>query len=58
MLPENHKRIPVDWVMDGVAAHIKHILDEFLVLLLACILQGVHCDYRGFVCAGSIVDSY
>ena len=37
MLPEDHKRIPVDWVMDGVAAHIKHIL-EFLELFLACIL--------------------
>ena len=44
--------------MDGVAMHIDNILNEVLVLFLACMNQGVQCSYHWFIRAVSTVESY
>ena len=44
--------------MDGVATHIDNILNEVLVLFLACIHQGVQCSYHWYTRAVSTVESY
>ena len=38
--------MPLHWVMDGVDAHIKHILDEIIVLFFTCVFQAAHCLYH------------
>ena len=42
---EECNRVPLDWVMYGVGLLIKHILDKFLILFSAFILQGAHCSF-------------